>query len=276
MRVIRRRFLSLAVAWAAAPFALRLARSQVEAPSTSGRAPFVFPGAQWEAASPVKLGWSIQGLAEAYQLFATVPPASMVVVDRGQIVVAWGDSARQVKLSSIRKSFRGYRAMDLERFGLRLVLGHISRQQRAARGAHRLLFCPFSRGRRSRGKRRLPRGNFGLVVSDYDACCSARSRALTRMAVVGRRSFSLNDKAVDAPALIVGERPMAAPQSGRDVSAARPSRFELPAPYPSRLACRKAPATNVDLRLKAAGDGPTNALTGLGSCRPMPGLRPRA
>jgi CubicO group peptidase (beta-lactamase class C family) len=104
MRVIRRRFLSLAVAWAAAPFALRLARSQVEAPSTSGRAPFVFPGAQWEAASPVKLGWSIQGLAEAYQLFATLPPASVVVVDRGQIVVAWGDSARRVKLSSIRKS----------------------------------------------------------------------------------------------------------------------------------------------------------------------------
>ncbi len=47
--------------------------------------------------------------------------------------------------------------------------------------------------------------------------------------------------------LIVGERPIAALRSGRDVSAARPSRSELPASYPSRLACRKAPATNVDL-----------------------------
>jgi hypothetical protein len=56
---------------------------------------------------------------------------------------------------------------------------------------------------------------------------------------------------------------MAAPRLGRDVSAARPSRSELHAPYPSRLACRKAPATNVDLRLKAVGNGPTNALTGL-------------
>ncbi len=91
-----------------------------------------------------------------------------------------------------------------------------------------------------------------------------------RMAVVGRGSFSLDDKAVDAPALIVGERPTAALRSGRDVAAARPSRSELPAPYPSRLAYRKAPATNVDLRLKAAGDGPTNALTGLGSCRLTP------
>ncbi len=54
--------------------------------------------------------------------------------------------------------------------------------------------------------------------------------------------------------LIVGERPMAALRLGRDVSAARPSRPEPLAPYPSRLACRKAPATNVDL--KAAGNGP--------------------
>src|SRR5271167_193059 len=69
-------------------------------------------------------------------------------------------------------------------------------------------------------------------------------------------SSSLNDNAVDAPALIVGERPIAALQSGRHVSAARPSRAELPAPYPSWPTCGKAPATNVDLRLKAAGNGP--------------------
>jgi hypothetical protein len=102
--VIRRRFLSLAAAAAATPFALQLARPQVEDPSTSHGSHFVFPGVQWEVASPVELGWSIQGLAEAYQLFATLPPASMVVIDRGRIVIAWGDSARRVKLSSIRKS----------------------------------------------------------------------------------------------------------------------------------------------------------------------------
>src|SRR5208283_4137171 len=81
--------------------------------------------------------------------------------------------------------------------------------------------------------------------------------------------FSLNDKAVDATALIVGERPMAALRSGRDVSAARPSRSEFLAPRPARAACRKAATTNVDLGLKAAGNGPASALTGLGSCRPM-------
>lgn len=104
MGVIRRRFLSLAAAAAATPFALQLARPQVEVPSTSQGSHFVFPGVQWEVASPAELGWSIPGLAEAYQLFATLPPASMVVIDRGRIVVAWGDSARRVKLSSIRKS----------------------------------------------------------------------------------------------------------------------------------------------------------------------------
>jgi CubicO group peptidase (beta-lactamase class C family) len=48
--------------------------------------------------------WSIDGLAEANRFFDTLPPASMVVVDRGRLVVAWGDSARRVKLSSVRKS----------------------------------------------------------------------------------------------------------------------------------------------------------------------------
>jgi CubicO group peptidase (beta-lactamase class C family) len=104
VEVIRRRFLSLAAAAAAAPFAVQLARPQVEVPSTSQGSHFDFPGVQWEAASPLQLGWSIQGLADAYQVFATLPPASMVVVNRGRIVVAWGDSARRVKLSSIRKS----------------------------------------------------------------------------------------------------------------------------------------------------------------------------
>jgi CubicO group peptidase (beta-lactamase class C family) len=104
MRVIRRRFLSLTAAGAATPFALQFARSQNETPQTCLGTYSVFPGAQWEAASPADLGWSIRGLAEAYQAFAALTPASMVVIDRGRVIVAWGDSARRVKLSSIRKS----------------------------------------------------------------------------------------------------------------------------------------------------------------------------
>ena len=98
MWLSRRRLLSLADA-PATPVTLRSARSRVEAPSTSQGGQFVYPSLRWEAASPGELGRSIQGLAEAYRLFATLPPASLLVIDRGRIVVAWGDSARWVKLS---------------------------------------------------------------------------------------------------------------------------------------------------------------------------------
>jgi hypothetical protein len=127
---------------------------------------------------------------------------------------------------------------------------------------------PLIRGRTNRGNCRLAGSR--LIVDDNDAGCSAWKLMLSRD---GRRwptKLSLNDKAVDAPALIVGERSVLVPLSGRDVSAARPSRSELPAPHPFGLVCREAPATNADLRLKAAGMEPTNALTGLDHA----GLRP--
>jgi CubicO group peptidase (beta-lactamase class C family) len=104
MRVTRRQVLPLAAAAAATSVGHRVARSQVIVPRTSRDAQYVFPDLQWETASPVELGWSIQGLAETYRFFASLPSSSLVVVDRGRIVVAWGDSARRVKLSSIRKS----------------------------------------------------------------------------------------------------------------------------------------------------------------------------
>ncbi len=104
----------------------------------------------------------------------------------------------------------------------------------------------------NRGKCRLA-GNW-LIVDDNDVGCSARSSCPH---ADGRRwppkLFPSTTRRSMRLTLIVGERPIAALRSGRDVSAARPSRSEPLAPYPSRLACRKAPATNVDLRLKAAG-----------------------
>ncbi len=65
----------------------------------------VYPGVTWEKADPRGLGWSIQKLEEARQYLQTVPQGSVVVVDRGRVVAEWGDSAKRVKLSSVRKSF---------------------------------------------------------------------------------------------------------------------------------------------------------------------------
>jgi CubicO group peptidase (beta-lactamase class C family) len=64
----------------------------------------VFPAVEWGKIDPQDVGWSVSKLEEARKYFETLPPASIVVVDRGRVVVEWGDPARRVKLSSIRKS----------------------------------------------------------------------------------------------------------------------------------------------------------------------------
>jgi CubicO group peptidase (beta-lactamase class C family) len=119
MWVHRRQLLSFATIAAVSPTARRIARSQTLAPPQPQSGPFVFPGSQWEEADPQALGWSLQGLAEAYRYFASLPPASLVVIDRGRIVASWGDSARRVKLSSIRKSLLS------ALFGRAVSQGHI-------------------------------------------------------------------------------------------------------------------------------------------------------
>ena len=88
MGIIRRRFLTLAAAAAATPASFRFARSQEDQAILDKTLP-VFPGAQWEAASSVELGWSIDGLVEANRVFDTLPPASIVAIDRGRLVLAW-------------------------------------------------------------------------------------------------------------------------------------------------------------------------------------------
>jgi CubicO group peptidase (beta-lactamase class C family) len=64
----------------------------------------VFPAAEWGKIDAQDAGWSVSKLEEARNYFETLPPASIVVVDRGRVVVEWGDPALRVKLSSIRKS----------------------------------------------------------------------------------------------------------------------------------------------------------------------------
>ena len=89
MVVIRCRFLSLAVAAAATPFALQFARSQIEAPSTSPGSPLLsFP--EYNGKPPVLQSWALVDSGACQPLFAALTPASMVVIDRGWIVVAWG------------------------------------------------------------------------------------------------------------------------------------------------------------------------------------------
>ena len=65
----------------------------------------VYPGRHWETENPAKLGWSVSKLEAAREFLATLPPASVLVVDRGRLVAQWGDPGKRVKISSVRKSF---------------------------------------------------------------------------------------------------------------------------------------------------------------------------
>jgi CubicO group peptidase (beta-lactamase class C family) len=65
----------------------------------------VFPGAAWaEATSPGALGWSTEKLAEARGFARGAGSTSLMVVHRGQVVLAWGAIDRSTIVASIRKS----------------------------------------------------------------------------------------------------------------------------------------------------------------------------
>jgi hypothetical protein len=79
-----------------------------------------------------------------------------------------------------------------------------------------LLFClPFARAYESR--KMSHRGETGSSSTARTRVAPRGAHALIRMAVVGRRSFP-STKAISAPALIVGERSIAALQLERDVT----------------------------------------------------------
>ncbi len=65
----------------------------------------VYPGAGWDCVDPRAAGWSIDKLDSAKAHFATLPTATVLVVERGRVIVEWGDPARRIKVSSVRKSF---------------------------------------------------------------------------------------------------------------------------------------------------------------------------
>lgn len=64
----------------------------------------IFPGVSWKKSNPEVSGWSLKKLVEAKTFFDSLPPASVLVIDKGKVVVEWGDPAMRIKISSMRKS----------------------------------------------------------------------------------------------------------------------------------------------------------------------------
>jgi CubicO group peptidase (beta-lactamase class C family) len=66
----------------------------------------VVPGASWEAASsPEALGWSSARIAALETRIDSAGSAAFMIVTRGKVVAAWGDTARTFLTHSVRKSF---------------------------------------------------------------------------------------------------------------------------------------------------------------------------
>src|SRR5262245_58166156 len=65
-----------------------------------------FPGATWQRATSIEqLGWSTPRVAAFKAVFDSVGSAAFMIVTRGQVVAAWGDTGTTFLTHSIRKSF---------------------------------------------------------------------------------------------------------------------------------------------------------------------------
>jgi CubicO group peptidase (beta-lactamase class C family) len=65
-----------------------------------------FPGASWEAASALEaLGWSSDKINALKPRIDAVGSSAFMIVTRGKVVAAWGDTSKTFLTHSIRKSF---------------------------------------------------------------------------------------------------------------------------------------------------------------------------
>jgi CubicO group peptidase (beta-lactamase class C family) len=65
-----------------------------------------FPGASWERARSLEaLGWSSAGVASLEEKVTSLRSAAFMIVTRGTVIAAWGDTSRTFLTHSIRKSF---------------------------------------------------------------------------------------------------------------------------------------------------------------------------
>jgi len=65
-----------------------------------------FPGADWQRASSVEaLGWAPAKVANLEAQVKALGSSAFMIVTRGQVVAAWGETGRTFLSHSIRKSF---------------------------------------------------------------------------------------------------------------------------------------------------------------------------
>lgn len=88
------------------PIARALALSVLCVAVFQGPASGDFPGAQWETAVSLEaVGWSAEKVAALEPKIKAAGSSAFMLVTRGRVVAAWGDTSRTFLTHSIRKSF---------------------------------------------------------------------------------------------------------------------------------------------------------------------------
>jgi hypothetical protein len=118
----------LAVLASCAHGAARAPATLTQAGAPTGQ---VFPAADWvRVASPQALGWSSQKLAIARAFSEGLGSDSVMIVQGGVVVDAWGDPARKLWTTSMRKSLLSAligRAVAAQTIQLDETLGQLGR-----------------------------------------------------------------------------------------------------------------------------------------------------
>ena len=65
---------------------------------------YIFPNKKWKIAQLNNTQWSVEYLDKAKSIYQTFPSSSMMILDHGHLIAAWGELDKKIKISSVRKS----------------------------------------------------------------------------------------------------------------------------------------------------------------------------
>ena len=74
-------------------------------PDSTDRAVGSFPEEKWERIDPAAAGWSVSGLELAKDYFERLNADACMIIQKGYVVVAWGEISKPIEARSLRKSF---------------------------------------------------------------------------------------------------------------------------------------------------------------------------
>jgi CubicO group peptidase (beta-lactamase class C family) len=78
--------------------------SHAATPPTQSCPSAVYPGVNWQSVDPTGAGWSREKLTSARDYSAAIHSSSVMIVEHGVVIDAWGDVTKKISSYSVRKS----------------------------------------------------------------------------------------------------------------------------------------------------------------------------